>query len=324
MCTAITYTTNNHYFGRNLDLYYRYNENVVITPRNYSFRFRNAMDIKRHYAVIGMAMVVDNYPLYYDATNEKGLSMAALNFPKNAKYNPIKKDVDNIASFEFIPWILGRCSNISEVKVLLSNINITDVNFSNKYPNSPLHWLIADKDNSITVESVEGSLNVYDNPIGVLTNNPPFDMQIFNLNNYINITAKEPVNRFSDKINLETYSLGMGGVGLPGDFSSSSRFVRATFVKFNSVICQNETESISQFFHILDAVSQKRGCVSVGNDKYEYTIYSSCCNVDKCIYYYVSYYNRQISGVELFKEDIESDTLIVYPLQEKQNINIIN
>lgn len=324
MCTAITYTTKNHYFGRNLDLYYRYNENVVISPRNYNFRFRNVLDIKRHYAMIGMATVVDDYPLYYDATNEKGLSMAALNFPKNAKYNPIKNDIDNIASFEFIPWILGRCSNISEVKVLLSNINITDVNFSDEYPNSSLHWLIADKDNSITVESVEGSLNVYDNPIGVLTNNPPFDMQIFNLNNYINITAKEPVNRFSNKINLETYSLGMGGVGLPGDFSSSSRFVRAAFVKLNSVAGDTEYESISQFFHILDAVSQKRGCVCVEDSKYEYTIYSSCCNVDKCIYYYISYENRQITGVELYNENLENDKLVIYPLHECQCVRIIN
>ena len=88
MCTAAVYQTKDHYFGRNLDLEYSYQESITIAPRNYPFSFRKLPEMKTHYAIIGMAYVLEGYPLYYDATNEKGLSMAGLNFPGSAAYSP--------------------------------------------------------------------------------------------------------------------------------------------------------------------------------------------------------------------------------------------
>ena len=320
MCTAVTYNTSNHYFGRNLDLEYSYKETVTITPRNYEFKFRRVKNINKHYAIIGMAYVSDNYPLYYDAINEKGLGMAGLNFPNNADYKEEKEDKDNIAPFEFIPYVLSQCCNIEEVKKLLSNINIAKINFSEELPASPLHWIISDKNSSITVESVKDGLKIYENPVGVLTNNPTFDMQMFNLNNYMNLSTEAPVNNFSKELNLETYSRGMGAIGLPGDLSSASRFVKATFTKMNSISGNSESESISQFFHILDSVCQQRGCVHMGEDKYEITIYSSCCNMDKGIYYYKTYENSQITAIDMYKENLESSELMSYDLIKGQNI----
>ena len=324
MCTAITYNTDNHYFGRNLDLEYSYKETVTITPRNYEFKFRKVGDINKHYAIIGMSYISNNYPLYYDAINEKGVGMAGLNFPGNAHYNNIKEDKNNIAPFEFIPYVLSQCSNIKEVKELLQNVNLALINFSDELPVSPLHWIIADKESSITVESVVDGLKVYDNPVGVLTNNPTFDIQMFNLNNYMNLSIEQPVNNFSKELNLNTYSRGMGAIGLPGDLSSASRFVKATFTKMNSLSGTSESESISQFFHILGSVYQQRGCVHMGEDKYEITIYSSCCNMDKGIYYYTTYENSQITGVDMYKEDLESKELINYDLIKGQQILMQN
>ncbi len=324
MCTAITYNTQNHYFGRNLDLEYSYKETVTITPRNYNFKFRKVKDVNTHYAIIGMAFVADNYPLYYDAINEKGLGMAGLNFPGNADYKEEKEGKDNIAPFEFIPYVLSQCSNIKEVKGLLKNINIALINFSNELPASPLHWIISDKEISITVESVKDGLKVYDNPVGVLTNNPTFDMQMFNLNNYMSLSIEQPINNFSNKLNLETYSRGMGALGLPGDLSSASRFVKATFTKMNSISGNSESESISQFFHILGSVYQQRGCVHMGENKYEITIYSSCCNMDKGIYYYKTYENSQITGIDMYKEDLEGNNLISYDLIKGEQILMQN
>ncbi len=324
MCTAITYNTDNHYFGRNLDLEYSYKETVTITPRNYEFKFRKVGDINRHYAIIGMSYISNNYPLYYDAINEKGVGMAGLNFPGNAHYNDIKEDKNNIAPFEFIPYVLSQCSNIKEVKELLQNVNLALINFSDELPVSPLHWIIADKESSITVESVVDGLKIYDNPVGVLTNNPTFDIQIFNLNNYMNLSIEQPINNFSKELNLNTYSRGMGAIGLPGDLSSASRFVKATFTKMNSLSGTSESESISQFFHILGSVYQQRGCVHMGEDKYEITIYSSCCNMDKGIYYYTTYENSQITGVDMYKEDLESKELINYDLIKGQHILMQN
>ncbi len=324
MCTAITYNTKNHYFGRNLDLEYSYKETVTITPRNYNFKFRKVGEVTSHYAIIGMAYVADNYPLYYDAINEKGLGMAGLNFPNNAVYKEECMEKDNIAPFEFIPWVLSKCANIQEVKNLLAKINIAKINFSEQLPASPLHWIISDKESSITVESVEDGLKIYDNAVGVLTNNPTFDIHMFNLNNYMNLSIEQPVNNFSKKLNFDIYSRGMGALGLPGDLSSASRFVKATFTKMNSLSGDSESESISQFFHILASVYQQRGCVHMGEDKYEITIYSSCCNLDKGIYYYTTYENSQITGIDMHKENLDDTDLINYDLIKGQQVFMQN
>lgn len=323
MCTAISLHSKNHYFGRNLDLEYHYNETVVITPRKYCFRFRDAQTQKTHNAMIGMAIITDNFPLYYDATNEHGLSMAGLNFPGNAVYFPCKEGKVNIASFELIPWILGQCRNIHDAKEALSNLNITDTAFSEAFPTTPLHWMISDESKSIVVESTREGLLVTDNPIHVLTNNPPFPYHLQNIANYINITREEPNNRFSSKLDIKPFSRGMGGLGLPGDWSSPSRFVRTAFALTNSVCDDTEEGSISQFFHILDTAAQARGCAKVGKD-YEITYYSSCCNTTKGIYYYKTYHNSRITGIHLHNANLNRSELYSYPLLTKQDICIVS
>lgn len=320
MCTAISFTTKDHYFGRNLDLEYSYIETVTITPRNYPLLFRKKESLNTHYAMIGIAYVHNGYPLYYDATNEMGLSMAGLNFPENADYKPEMPEKDNITPFEFIPWILGQCSTVKDAKVLLDKINLLEEHYNNKLPLSPLHWMISDRESSITVESVKDGLKIYENPVGVLTNNPTFDMQLFHLNNYMNLSPQKPENRFSNKVKLTRYSNGMGALGMPGDWSSQSRFVKTAFTKLNSVCGTSEEESVSQFFHILGSVEHQRGCVDMGNNLYEITLYSSCCNTDKGIYYYRTYENSQITAVDMFRENLDKNKVITYPLIKKQQI----
>lgn len=327
MCTAITYKTKDHYFGRNLDLEYSYKETVTITPRNYAFHFRKMGKMKCHFAMIGMAYISEGYPLYYDATNEKGLSVAGLNFPQNAHYKPYCDGKDNVTPFELIPWILGQCATVSEAENLLKRINLLNENFSEDLPLSPLHWIISDRERSITLESIKTGIKVYDNPVGVLTNNPTFDYHMFHLNNYMRLTNGDPENTFAgkkDNLELKTYSRGMGAIGLPGDASSMSRFVRATFVKMNSVSGNSEVESVSQFFHILKSVEMQRGCVQLGKELYDITIYSSCCNTDRGIYYYATYDNSRIYAVDMYKENLQGSTLIGYPLKKDQTIEYQN
>ena len=320
MCTAISFKADNHYFGRNLDLEFCYNERVTITPRNYTFKFRKTDAINSHYAIIGVATVEENYPLYYDATNEKGLSIAGLNFPENAFYSETDDTKINIAPFELIPYILSQCKTVEETKALLKKINLAEIHFSKEFRLSPLHWIIADKTQSITLESVKEGMKVYDNPVGVLTNNPGFDMQMFNLNNYMSLSKEAPKNSFSDKLNLKIYSRGMGAMGLPGDLSSQSRFVKAVFTKYNSV----KENSLNQFFHILHSVEQQKGCVLADNNKYEYTMYTSCCNTDKGIYYYTTYENHSITAVDMHRENLDAKEIITYPLIKDEQISEIN
>ena len=323
MCTAATYHTKDHYFGRNLDLEYCYRESITITPRNFVLPFRHRSPITNHHAFIGMATIAENYPLYYDGTNEYGLSMAALNFPVSASYHAPMAGKENLASFELIPWILGCCRSVEEAKRMLTSANITGTSFHPEYPCSPLHWIVSDAATSITVESTRKGMQIYENPLGILTNEPEFPYHMTNLQNYLHLTNEEPVNHFLPELPLKPYSRGMGGMGLPGDLSSSSRFVRAVFTKTNSVSGDAESASISQFFHILGSVAQQQGCVKIGR-LYERTVYTSCCNTTKGIYYYTTYENSQITGVRLFATDLDTEKLVTFPLVKGQQIRMEN
>ncbi len=320
MCTAITYKHDDFYFGRTLDYIHSFGESVVITPRNYIFDFRDMGIMQKHYAIIGMAVIKNDCPLYYDAANEKGLCMAGLNFVGNAVYQKPTPLKDNIAHFELIPWILGQCADTKEAKEKLLNINITNTPFSSDLPVSSLHWIIADKNGCLTVEAVRNGVKIYENQVGVLTNNPPFPEQLSNLSNYMHLSPKPPKNNFSKKVSLKPYSLGMGAIGLPGDLSSQSRFVRAAFTKLNSVLAETENDNIGQFFHILDTVIQVNGCTQTQTHELEKTIYTSCINADKGIYYYTTYQNRQISAVDIHREKLDSNTLISHTLNTQENV----
>ena len=318
MCTAATYKTKDFYMGRTLDYEFSYGEEITITPRNYEFKFRHAGKLKSHYAIIGMAYIAGGYPLYYDAVNEKGVGMAGLNFVGNAAYEEVilddESDAIQVAQFEFIPWILSQCSSVIEARTKLSQMRLTKTPFSEQLPAAQLHWIIADKDDCIVVESMKDGLHVYDNPVGVLTNNPPFPMQMFELNNYAGVSRKQPESTFAGVLKLNAYSRGMGGMGIPGDLSSQSRFVKVAFTKLNAVSGSDEMESVSQFFHILGSVDQQRGCCEVADGKFEITIYTSCCNATKGIYYYTTYDNHQITAVDMRKENLDASELIRYPI----------
>ena len=321
-----TYKTNDFYFGRTLDYEFSYGEVVAITPRNYPINFHFTGEVKNHYAMIGMAHIANDYPLYYDAVNEKGLGMAGLNFVGNAKYYDVDEDKENVAQYEFINYILSQCASVKEAKEKLKNINITATQFNDNYPLAQLHYIIADKESCIVVETMEDGMHIYDNKVGVLTNNPPFSQQMFMLNNYMGLSPKQPENTFSqnEKLDFTQYSRGMGALGLPGDLSSASRFARVAFVKMNSKSSPEENSSVSQFFHILNSVDQQRGCCEVAEGKYEITIYTSCCNCDKGIYYYTTYDNHQITAIDMHKENLDSDTLVSYPLITTENIKYQN
>lgn len=321
MCTAATYLTKDFYFGRTLDYDFSYGEELAVIPRRYPFLFRQADPIFNHYAIIGIAHLEDGVPLFYDGMNEKGLCMAGLNFVGNAVYHDPVPGKDSVATFEFIPWILTQCATVGEARRLLEQVNLTPEAFRGDLPPAQLHWMIADREEAIVVESVQAGVMVYDNPVGVMTNNPPFPDQLFALNNFMSLSPKAPSNHFSDKLDLRTYSRGMGALGLPGDLSSQSRFIRAAFTRLNSHSGSSEEESVSQFFHILGSVNQQRGCCQLENGSYDVTIYTSCCNATKGIYYYTSYENSQISAVDLRRCELEGGGLIRFPLITGQHIH---
>ena len=319
MCTAIAYKTKDAYFGRTLDIECSYGEEVVITPRSFPLRYRYAGESELHYAIIGMATVREGYPLYYEAANECGLGAAGLNFPTNACYFSLQQGKENLSPFELIPWLLSRCKSVGEARECLSRLNLCNTPFSADLPLSPLHWMLADGEECIVIESMRDGLHICENPVGVLTNNPPFFYHVTHLCDYMTLSSKPPVANLGGEY-LTPYSRGMGAMGLPGDLSSASRFVRAAFVRENAISEGDEMASVGQFFHILGSVEQVRGCVRLPNGALEMTAYTSCINLSRGIYYYTTYGNRAISAVDLQKCDLDREALFRFPLQTEQKI----
>ena len=311
MCTCITYTNSDFYFGRNLDLDCSFGEAVTITPRNFPLYFRKAGRLDRHYAMIGMASANDTFPLYAEAVNEKGLAMAGLNFPGNAFYTSADDIGLELTSFEVIAWFLGTFASVAEAESCLKELKVVDIPFSAQMPAAPLHWMLADRERCLVLEAVREGLKIYENPFGVLTNNPPFDYHRVNMTNYMNLTAQSPRNRFAEDLELKPYAQGMGAVGLPGDASSASRFVRAAFMKWNSIAPEEEQASVAQFFHILDSVAMVRGTVVTEQGTFDITTYSCCMNGRTGVYYYKTYDNSHLRTIDMHQENLDGDVLII-------------
>ena len=324
MCTCIDFKTKDNYFGRNMDLEYKFNEKVVITPRNYEFKLKNGEVINTKYSLIGMATVINGYPLYAEASNEKGLAMAGLYFPKNAYFFDEDYEKLNLTPYELIPYFLGLFSTIAEIRDQIKILNITNKSFANGVPITDLHWMISDGNECIVIEQMKNGLNIYDNPIGVLTNNPPFTYHLANINNYSNLTPRYEENKFSLKIDLNQYGQGMGAIGLPGDVSPASRFVRAAFNKLNSICKSDEASSITQFFHILDSVAMVQGATITSQGKNDITTYSCCINISKGIYYYKTYTNNQITAITMTEKEKNKKELSIYELVLNQQIKYEN
>lgn len=304
MCTGIWY--GNRFMGRTLDWMESYGERLVVAPRNFKFDFRFEDGLESHYGIMGMAVVSDNYPLFYEGFNEAGLGMAGLFFEKETVYHSRSEGMVNVASFEVIPYILGQCKSVKEARERLKKMNIVNEGFNESWGTSPLHWILADKIECIVVESLADGLKVYENSYGVLTNSPTFDKQVVNYNNYMNLYNN-----------------------LPGNWSSMSRFVRATYVRNNSKMGtavnikagkrenknDNIADGVNLFFHMLDSVSQIRGCNKDVDRDDEITIYSCCNDLEKGIYYYTTYECRQINSLGFDEVELNDDKLYIRDLR---------
>lgn len=301
---------------------YSYGEKVIFAPRDFVFPFLEDEKLSSHFAIMGLGAVFDGIPLFYDAVNEHGLYIAALNFPQSAVCLPEKEGLINIAPFEFIPFVLGRCSTAKEAKNLLEKVNITDERFCEKLPNSPLHWFIADKKSAFAAEPLSTGLSVIKDDAGVLSNEPSFDFHIKNLARFANLSSAEPENNFSKNLMIKPFSRGMGAIGLPGDFSSPSRFIKAAFVKENSLCGESEEESVTQFFHILSSVSMPKGSVRLPGGELEHTLVSTCAT-EGGKYFFRSYQNGRIFALDIKKEHLDSSVLKIYPVYSHQDFLLL-
>lgn len=263
MCTVLR---NNHCIGRNFDYEESYEEEIVIVPKD---KYHNT------YSVMGICTgAVDDYPLLYDGINEHGLFCGGLAFEGNAKYRRYQDGMGNIPSFDFTFQVLANNKTVKEVRKWLEDVNIWCEPFSDEFPNTDLHWFIADVDEAIIIEQTVDGLNVYDAETNVMTNNPPYPLQLDYYKEekeYIGVCA------YKDK---EWFTRGMDTDNLSGGYTSEERFIRASYLLEQSekAIKDISHNTINETFHLLSSVEQVYGATPVG-DKYEYTIYSAVYNL---------------------------------------------
>ena len=313
MCTAISIDSG--MFGRTLDLECSYGEGVIIKPRCFSLKGTNGERISGGHAIIGVGTVREGYPLYYDAMNEHGVYIAGLNFPFSARFHSPEKcnDKCRITVYELIPYVLSRVKSSREAINMLREAVIIEAPFNPNLASARLHWMVADTDHCAVIECEEHGMKIYDNTIGVLTNEPSFDFHLKNLSRYISLSPNEPHGSpFMGEV-AQRRSNAVGGFGLPGDFTSESRFIRAAFISSSYVskkkICAGD------LFHILDSVAIARGVVRKDDGENIITVYTSVADANSLSYHYTTYDNRDVRRVSMGDFDVDQRDLFVIDLQ---------
>lgn len=316
MCTAITLHGKAPIFGRTLDLPATLGEHITLAESGYPLLVGKNERTATHPAILGSAITVDGDPLWFDAMSEWGLAAAALNFPKSARYGISEPGKRPIPSYAVIPYILSRCKTISEAVELLATITVTNDAISADFPPSPLHWIISDGKSSVIAEPLSGGLSVRETACGILANEPPLSYHLARLAELSAIHPGYPENRFYPDVEKWHYSGGFGAVGLPGDFSSSARYLRAAYASFYSRADDVEDGEIIRFFRVAECVSVPHGCVLNEDGAPTRTVYTSCMELDKLVYYIKPYAALHTYAVEL--RDTKERELRQFPLPKKE------
>lgn len=314
MCTGIRFSDNNGnmYFGRNLDWSVGYGEKVVITPRNYSHNSAFLGELPVKYALIGMGIVEEETPLYFDCGNEEGLAVAGLNFPGYAEYE--KEEIEgktNIAAYEFPLWVAMNFASVDEVEKELYNVAIVSKPINDKFPVSMLHWIIGDSKRSIVVEYTKNGMEVFRNDVDVLANQPGFAWHRENIRNYMNADSDMPESVEWNCAKMKPFGSGSMMRGIPGDYYSTSRFVRVAYLNTHYPVKSSEEENVSRLFHTLAGVSMIDGAAKMGDGEYEKTIYTGGFSSATKTYYYNTYDNSAIKRTRLEDFDLDSKDVII-------------
>lgn len=314
MCTGVRFSDNegNMYFGRNLDWTEGYGQKVVLTPKGYKYQsaFLGEQTPKNG-AIIGMAIVVENTPLYFDCANEAGLAIAGLNFPGYAHYeNDAVDDKINVAAYEFPLWVAMNFASVDEVEEALQNAAIVAKPINEQFPVSELHFIIGDKDRSIVVEYTEKGMEIFHNDVDILTNQPGYAWHQENLRNYMNLEPKRPEEVKWGKQKLVPFGSGSMMRGIPGDYYSPSRFVRVAYLNTHYPTKDSEDENVMRLFHTLTGVAMIDGAAAMDKEKFEKTVYTGGYSTASKTYYYNTYDNPAIMHVSMSDYDLDSEKLV--------------
>ena len=298
------------YFGRNLDWTFDYGERVLVVPRGFAPASPFGATPRVEHALMGMGLVEEGQPMLFDAGNDVGLAVAGLNFNGYAAYEPAPVEGKvNVAAWEFPLWICANFASVDEVERALGDAVVVDSSVNPRYPSSPLHWIIGDAKRSIVVEYTAAGMQVFDDTVDVLANHPGFAWHAENLRNYLNVSnAWGGSGSFG--VELAPFGAGAAQRGLPGDYSSPSRFVRAAYVNANYPVKDGEAANVSRMFHSLSQVAMVEGGAVSHDGKLERTLYSSCFSAATRTYYFNTYDDVALRSYRMDDYPAEGDAVI--------------
>lgn len=313
MCTGVRFSDGQGgmYFGRNLDWSVPYGQKVLITPRGYKYKTAFLGENEKSPALIGMGIIAENTPLYFDCANEDGLAIAGLNFPGYAAYEA--KEVEgktNIAAYEFPLWVALNFKTVDEAEKALENVVIVAKPINDQYPVSQLHWIIGDAKRSIVVEYTSRGMEIFKNDVDVLTNQPGYGWHQENLRNYLNLFSQMPKEIRWREAKFTAFGSGSLMRGLPGDYYSPSRFVRVAYLNTHYPVKTTEEENVSRLFHTLTGVAMIDGAAAMADGAFEKTIYTGGYSTKTKTYYYNTYEDPAIKSVKMQDYDLDKSELI--------------
>lgn len=307
MCTAMTLQSqsNELFFGRTMDFSHDIIPQLYIVPSSYVWHSSlNNDTLRDSYRFIGLGQKLDGMLGFFDGVNEKGFAAAVLYFAGYAQYNTsIKNNKQQIASVDFLHYILGRCASVKELSALLKNINIVGIPDPVTNTVAPLHWITADRSGACAViEPTDRGLELINNPIGVMANSPDFNWHMTNLRNYAEVSPTQTEEVSWDDVRLTPFGQAAGTMPLPGGFTSPERFVRTAYLKTHLPEPKDSAEAITSCFHILGNVSIPKGAVITSRNTYDYTKYTAFINTNTCEYFYKTYDDINMKTASLWQE----------------------
>ncbi|HEV3136881.1 MAG TPA: choloylglycine hydrolase family protein [Pirellulales bacterium] len=315
-------------YGRTLEFGTDLSSNLMIIPREIAFQGttesgKPGLTWRTKYGAAGLNGL--GQTALVDGVNEKGLASGIFLMPGYAKYQQVsaEEEARSLAPWELVTWILTNFATVDEVRKALPEIKVGSVKFDGAL--LPLHYVVHDAaGNSLVVEYLDGALSVRDNPVGVITNSPDFDWHLKNLSNYVNLRADNAKPETIDGLKIGQFGQGSGLLGMPGDFTPPSRFVRAVILSHAVAAVETGEETVRQAFHVLDSFDIPSGAVRAANDEltaYELTQWTSATDTKNLVYYFHSYDNRRVRQLDLKKVDLNAGQVLVIPSRGQEDFD---
>lgn len=328
MCTSVMYQNakGNWFLARTMDFSFELDGRPVVIPRNFHFQSdanEAGFDTKLGFGVAGRNL---NGYILVDGVNEAGVGAATLYFDGLAKFADQREyGKTDLAPHEVINWILGNITSVADLKEKINDVNIVAIANDLFKIVVPLHWIVGDKSGAcVVLEQDREGMHVMDDPAKVMTNSPDFQWHLKNLNNYVQLKPTSHSAKAYGEFKSDAYGLGSGALGLPGDYTSVSRFVRAAFIRENTDKADTTGGSINALSHILNSVEIPKGVKADNEGGCDYSQYRGYMSLDEGAYYMQPYDDQTITRVALTPEVLNASEPTEYPLQKQQQFNSVN